>query len=31
MYRGLTDWMGFKKKALIFDAKKRLDGGSSSY
>jgi len=25
LYRGLTDWMGFDKKALVFDAKERLD------
>lgn len=31
MYRGLTDWMGFKKKALVFNAVRRLDGGSSTY
>lgn len=31
MYRGLTDWMWFKKKALVFDAKERLDGGKSTY
>lgn len=31
MYRGLTDWMGFKKRALVFDSKKRLDGGSATY
>lgn len=26
MYRGLIDWLGFSKKALIFDAKTRLHG-----
>lgn len=31
LYRGLTDWLGFNKKALIFDAQKRLDDGISSY
>lgn len=31
MYRGLTEWMGYKKKALIFDARTRLDGGDSTY
>lgn len=31
MYRGLTDWMGYKKKALVFDARERLDGGDSTY
>lgn len=31
MYRGLTDWMWYKKKALVFDAKKRLDWWKSTY
>lgn len=31
LYRWLTDWLGFNKKALIFDAQKRLDDGVSSY
>lgn len=31
LYRGLTDWLGFNKKALIFDANKRLDGWNWSY
>lgn len=31
MYRGLTEWMGYKKKALVFDARTRLDGGDSTY
>ena len=31
LYRGLTDWLGFKKKALIFDAKERLDWWEWSY
>jgi len=31
LYRGIIDWLGFEKKALIFDAKKRLDDGESSY
>ena len=31
LYRGLTDWLGFTKKALVFNAKKRLDNGTSSY
>lgn len=29
MYRGLIDWLGFSKKALIFDAKTRLHGQAS--
>ena len=31
LYRGLTDWMGFDKKALVFDAKERLDWGEWTY
>ena len=31
LYRGLTDWMGFDKKALIFDAKERLDWWEWTY
>lgn len=31
LYRGIIDWLGFDKKALVFDAKKRLDDGQSSY
>ena len=31
LYRGIVDWLGFEKKALIFDAKARLDNGESSY
>ncbi len=31
LYRWLTDWLGFNKKALIFDAQKRLDDWVSSY
>ncbi len=31
LYRGLTDWMWFNKKALVFDAKERLDGGKWTY
>lgn len=31
LYRWLTDWLGFNKKALIFDAKERLDWWNSSY
>jgi len=31
LYRGIIDWLGFEKKALVFDAKKRLDDGDSSY
>lgn len=31
LYRGIIDWLGFDKKALVFDAKKRLDDGESSY
>lgn len=31
LYRWLTDWLWFKRKALVFDAEKRLDNGSSSY
>lgn len=31
MYRGLTDWMWYKKKALVFDARERLDGWDSTY
>ena len=26
MYRGLVDWLGFEKKALVFNAKKRIHG-----
>ncbi len=26
MYRGLVDWLGFSKKALVFDAKNRIHG-----
>jgi len=25
LYRGIIDWLGFEKKALVFDAKQRLD------
>lgn len=31
LYRGLTDWMGFDKKALVFDAKERLDWWEGTY
>lgn len=31
LYRGIIDWLGFEKKALVFDAKRRLDDWSSSY
>lgn len=31
LYRGIIDWLGFDKIALEFDAKKRLDNGTSSY
>lgn len=31
LYRGIIDWLGFDKKALVFDAQKRLDNGTSSY
>lgn len=31
LYRGIVDWLGFERKALVFDAKKRLDDGVSSY
>ncbi len=31
LYRGIIDWIGFEKKALVFDAKLRLDAGISSY
>lgn len=31
LYRGIIDWIGFEKKALIFNAKKRLDGWKSHY
>lgn len=31
MYRWLTDWMWFKKKWLIFNAKERLDWWKSTY
>ena len=31
LYRWLTDWLGFKKKALVFDAKERLDWWEWSY
>ncbi len=31
MYRGLTDWLWYNKKALVFDAKERLDNWESSY
>jgi len=31
LYRGIVDWLGFEKKALVFDAKARLDNGKSSY
>jgi len=31
LYRGIIDWLGFEKKALVFDAKRRLDNGQSSY
>lgn len=29
MYRGLVDWLGFSKKALVFDAKIRVHGEAS--
>jgi dolichol-phosphate mannosyltransferase len=31
LYRGIIDWLGFDKKALVFDAKRRLDDGTSTY
>ena len=31
LYRGIIDWLWFEKKALTFDAKRRLDDGQSSY
>ena len=31
LYRGLTDWMWFNKKALVFDAKQRLDWWNGTY
>lgn len=31
LYRWLTDRLGFDKKALVFDAKERLDGGDGTY
>ena len=31
LYRWLTDWMWFNKKALIFNAKERLDGWEWTY
>ena len=31
LYRGIIDWLGFDRKALVFDAKKRLDDGVWSY
>ena len=31
LYRWLTDWLGFKKKALVFDARDRLDWWEWSY
>jgi glycosyltransferase involved in cell wall biosynthesis len=31
LYRWIIDWLGFEKKALIFDADSRLDNGESSY
>lgn len=31
LYRGIVDWLGFEKTALVFDAKERLDNGESSY
>lgn len=31
LYRGIIDWIGFEKKALIFDAKARLDAGQANY
>lgn len=31
LYRGIIDWLGFDKKALVFDAQTRLDDGDSSY
>ena len=31
LYRGLTDWMWFNKKALIFNAKQRLDWWNGTY
>lgn len=30
LYRGIIDWIGFEKKALIFDAKTRLDSTNSA-
>lgn len=30
MYRGLVDWLGFQKTALVFDANERV-GGEASY
>lgn len=29
MYRGLVDWLGYNKKALVFDAKSRVHGEAS--
>lgn len=31
LYRGIIDWLGFEKKALVFDARARLDNGTSTY
>jgi polyisoprenyl-phosphate glycosyltransferase len=31
IYRGLIDWIGFNKKALIFDALPNPDGRTPSY
>jgi len=31
LYRGIIDWLGFDKKALVFDARERLDNWDSSY
>ena len=31
LYRGIVDWLGFERKALVFDAKQRLDDWESSY
>ena len=31
LYRGIVDWLGFERKALVFDAKKRLDDGEWTY
>lgn len=31
LYRGIIDWIWFEKKALVFDAKARLDAGQANY